>query len=257
MRLNIETIPTVGVLKTIDTMTYKASQFDLIGNYTGFRTKTCIIGTGLPDHKDLGEFSDVEIFIDHTNAPDDAIGLSTMYAGIIASNNAKDGLKGLAPKTKMYYAKCVNEDGEYNTNSIIASILWALVQEVDVIILGVLPLEKSSYFDQILEKAQAANIPIFVPASMYDEKIASFPFVFQVKSKKGKKLCITISDNIICVTVPSGVYTTFTANRYIESNADVVATSFAAGLALLLVQKSKHSNSVYSCDTIYKQLVKK
>lgn len=229
---------------------YSPSLFGIEGRSSGAKTKIAIISSGLPDHPDLGEFSDVELFINGTDSPDDMIGTSTMYAGIIAANNKK-GLTGLAPKTKVFYAKCINEKHNCTVSSITASILWSIIQEVDVILLGALPLDQMDALEASLEKASKVNIPVFTE---YSDNINN-EFLLAVKYKASKKFIIKSDKGTLCVGLPELSVTTSPVGKYVEIDPALAATSIAAGLALILIQKHKNNNEKYSPGSIYNELL--
>lgn len=242
-------------LKEIEPFTYSPSFFGMTGRCTGSKTKISIISSGLPDHQDLGEFSDVELFINGTDCPDDMIGTSTMYAGIIAAHG-KTGITGLAPKTKVYYAKCINEKKICTTNAVTASILWSIIQEVDVILLGILPIEQIDALEAALEKASKTNIPVFTEFNdNLDKKITKNNFLLPVIGEINKDFSIRNDNGVLCIGSPEATITTSPAGKYSETSQSIAATSIAAGLALLLIQKHKNSNEEYNPGSIYKELL--
>jgi len=240
----------ISKLKT--PISYSASNFGIKGKCTGYRTSFSVISSGLPAHKDIKEFSDTEVFIEKTTMPDDNLGIATMYSGILSSYNMK-GIKGIAPKSKPFYAKAINEKKHSSINAIGSSILWSMIKKVDAIILTTLP-KKSSYLEQILRKIYMMNICVFVHESNVSKEWKKNPHVIIVNSKQDEKLSIKDHNNNVVVSAPEN-YTTYLNNKYTITNEKIMSTSIATGLALILIQKNKNDKKRYTPQSIYKQLV--
>jgi len=228
---------------------YAPSLFGIKGGSTGFGTKLCIAASGLGEHQDIGDFSDIEVFIGGDNKPDDILGISTMYAGIIRAKN-KNGLTGIASKSKLYYSKCINEKQFCSSNSVISSILWGCVQGVDVMILDVIPSKNNEYFDNALNKAADLGILVITKEKSCYENL------FTIYSQKGDNLSIEQVDDKVYFNIPKKKpYTTYLNNKYTIPDDGILATSLAAGLALLTIQKNKKNKIDYTPKSVYEQLL--
>jgi len=242
------------IAKIKDPVLYSASSFGIEGKCTGHRTSFSIVGSGLPSHKVLAEFTDVEVFIEKTNMPDDNLGISTMYAGILSANNPKE-MQGLVPKSKAFYTKAINENKHSSINALGSSILWSIIQKVDVTILTSLPEKKSSHIEQVLRKAYMMNLCMLVHKSDVSKEWEDNPHIIIIESKQNKNNSIKKENNSLVVSATNN-YTTYLNNKYIIADEKITSTSIAAGLALILIQKNKNSKSKYTPISICDQFSK-
>jgi len=238
----------------LEPLSYNASSFGIKGKCSGHRTSFAIIGSGLPNHKDITEFLDIEVFVEKTTVPDDLLGLSTMYAGIITSNSIK-GMTGFTPKTKPLYVKAINERKETSVNSLVSSILWSIIKKTDVAILTFLPKKRFSYIEEVLRKAYMQNVCLFVHESNVSKEWEDNPHIMIVRSKEGEELKLDKENGKIMVSTPNNMYTTYLNNKYVIAREDILSTSTIAGLALVLIQKNKNSKTKYTPLNIYEQLL--
>ena len=239
--------------KNIEPFTYDASRFGISGKCSGYSTSFAIIGSGLPSHKDLNEFSDLEVFVEETSVPDDLLGLSTMHAGIIASNNIR-GMRGFAQKSKPLYVKAINERKETSINALASSILWCIIKQSDVAVLTFFPESKSSYIEEILRKAYIQNVCVYVHESNVSDEWKGNPHMTIVHSEKGN-FGLNNQKNKMVVSAPGDIYTTYVNNKYIIAKEDILSVSTVAGLALILIQKNKNNKTKYTPLDIYKQIL--
>jgi len=247
------TKPEKIISKIKDPFFYSAEPFGIKGKCTGHRTSFSIIGSGLPSHKNLTEFSDVEVFIEKTDMPDDNLGISTMYAGILSANNPRE-IQGLVPKAKAFYVKAINENQHSSITALGSSILWSIIQKVDVAILTSLPKRKSSHIEQVLRKAYMMNLCIFIHKSDVSKEWEDNPHIIIVDSKQSEIPSIKKINNTLVVSTNNN-YTTYLNNKYIVADEKTTATSIAAGLALILIQKNKNNKKKYTPISICDQLI--
>jgi hypothetical protein len=241
---------TVSKIKPIE---YSAASFGIEGKCTGYRTSFSLISSGLPSHKDMIEPSDVEVFIEQTNMPEDNLGMATMYAGILASNNPKR-IKGLAPKSKAFYVKAINEKKHSSVSSIGSSILWSIIQKVDVAILTALPKEKSSHIEQVLRKAYMMNLCVLAHRSDVSKAWEDNPHITIIDSEQDETTSIKNKDNKLVIATNNN-YTTYLNNKYIIADEKTTSLGIAAGLALILIQKNKNKKSKYTPNFVRSQLI--
>ena len=184
--IKIDYKKTEKIISKIKTpISYSASSFGIKGKCTGYRTSFSIISSGLPSHKDMTEPSDIEVFIERTNMPEDNLGIATMYAGILTANNPKR-IKGLVPKSKAFYVKAINEKKHSSIRAIGSSILWSIIQKVDATILTTFPKKSSSYIEQVLRKAYMMNLCVLVHKSDVSKAWEDNPHIIIVNSEQNK-----------------------------------------------------------------------
>lgn len=150
----------------------------------------------------------------------DKHGCSTQISGVI-SLNLKE-MRGLCPKSEIYYAKAFNKDGEGSYGAIAASMLWGIIQKVNCIIL---PCEINDRYDgiySIIKQANDLNISIVAPMSKnnnvrYDEILYVASGSDHVKN----------STNI---PRRNKIYTTNINNSYVKAHGIYYKLSVAAGM---------------------------
>lgn len=182
----------------------------------------CIIGTGCPSHQDLGVRS-YETFDESFTKKEgyiDRHGCSTQISGLISLNTKE--IKGLCPKSNMYYAKAFDKDGRGSYGAVAASILWGIISEVNCI---VLPCEIKARYDglySILKQAYQSNISIVAPISkgnniQYDE------ILYVSDSDEEIQGTVNIPDK-------NKIYTTHLDDTYVKSHGIYYKLSVVAGL---------------------------
>ena len=232
---------------------YSALPFGIEGKCTGYRTSFSLISSGTPLHKDLIEPSVTEVFIEQTNMIEDDLGIATMYAGILASDSSK-GIKGLVPKSKAFYVKAINEKQHSSVNAIGSSILWSIIQKVDVAILTTLPKKRSSHIEQVLRKAYMMNLLVLVHRSNVSKAWENNPHITIIDSEQNETTSIKNKDNKLVIATNNN-YTTYLNNKYVIADEKTTSLGIAAGLALILIQKNKNNKSKYTPISIQKQLL--
>ena len=207
---------------------------NIVEGMTGLNIKICIIDSGEPQHKDIKVRSNMKAegenvsFCDENSCIYDKYGHSTMVSGIIKGKN-KNSVIGVAPNSKLLYAKVVNDKGQCSFNSVVAAVLWAIVKNVDIITIALGTEYDYSVLHDTIRKARKNNICIIVSSgrknsvqypSEYDE-------VFSVSSFKNKNNKV------------GGFYTTYLNNKYIKITGNSMLTAYYSGIAALLIEKYK------------------
>jgi subtilisin family serine protease len=229
---------------------------------TGKGTRIAIIGTGVPTHRDLSNISDFQTFADKIKTPDDDHGNSTIISGVIAANG-KHGLSGLAPNTELLFAKALSDSGAGTSNSVVASILWCLVKDVDVIVMPFGTQEDCSVLHEAIKKAFAANIALVAPAGreQKDDEInfpARYPEVLAVGANyKDDKFGIkpkTINETV--VNFPKAEIPTLYGDQSIAYVSGFhVATGVVGALASLLIERDKASKKLWTIKDTYSNIL--
>ena len=247
------TKPPKKVSKTKQPMLYSALPFGIEGRCTGDRTSFSLISSGMPVHKDLTESSGTEVFIEKTNMTEDNLGIATMYAGILTSDNPK-GIKGLVPKSKAFYVKAINEKKHSSVSAIGSSILWSIIQKVDVAILTALPTKQSSHIEQVLRKAYMMNLCVLVHRSNISKAWEDNPHITIIDSEQDETTSIKNKNNKLVIATNNN-FTTYLNNKYIIADEKTTSLGIAAGLALILIQKNKNKKTKYTPNFVRNQLI--
>lgn len=194
----------------------------------------CIVGTGAVTHDDL-PIKSYETFNEEilkNEGSYDKHGCSTQMSGLL-SLNLKE-MKGLCPKSDMYYAKAFNQHGEGSYNAVAASMLWGIIQGANCIIL---PCEIKERYDglySILKQAHDANISIVAPTSLHN-KVKYEEILYVADGSSHIK-------NAINMPRRNKIYTTHTDNSYVKAHGIYYRLSATAGLLEILKSEGIKSN---------------
>ena len=244
--------------KIPSTIVYSPSAYGIDNKCTGKGVKIAILDSGCTNHKDIKFEGDKISFCDDNIVANDKNGHSTMIAGIIKSNNKKS-IIGLAPHSKLLFAKVVNHKGECSFNSLVAGVLWAIVKEVDIIVIALGSQYDYRVLHDAVKKARDHGICIF--AASGDGEEIDFPARheevfsagFLTRSKKKNEL---IRKNVDFHLPNRGLYTTYLNNKYVKISGSSVSTAFFAGLGAVLVEQYKKENKKNISKLVYSQLDK-
>lgn len=235
---------------------------NIIGDGKG--VKICVIDTGVPDHKSV--YTDLSKSEDFTHMGlYDKHGHSTAISGIIASrlDDNFSTVQGIAPKSDMYFAKAIKDDGMGEPNAIQSSILFSLINNVDIIVMSFGGCDSYPFLKDVLRKAHKRNICIFAAAgnSTQTTRDADFParsqYVMSV-GLKGKKGCVqenSLESRSIDISVDE-VQTTYLANKFVTMHGSSIANAVAAAVAARIIQSKRNKKQAYSNLDIYDALLK-
>jgi len=137
--------------------------FGINSTCTGKGVKIAILDSGYPQHKSIKISGEKASFCEENIDIEDKIGHATMIAGIINANDKKS-IVGFAPHASLLYGKIVNNKGICDFNSLVAGILWAIVQEVNIIVMALGTQYDYIVLQEVIKKAINHNILIFAAA---------------------------------------------------------------------------------------------
>jgi hypothetical protein len=226
----------------------------------GEGSKICIIGTGVPTHSDFKNIVNMEIFDESAKNPDDKFGYSTMIGGIISANK-KTSLIGFAPRASLYFVKAFSDYGIATQQSLISSVLWSMIKDVDLIIVcgekGLI----SQSLSESMKKASAAGTSILMSSGKYDEKkkVKMYDscgiFCISHETTTKNKIEFKKKDETFVVTVPKGnYYTTYAEDKYAKPNPTVYSLGVVGGLLSLIIADNKRKNNKFTSKSLYRQM---
>lgn len=230
----------------------------------GKLVRVAIIDSGCPIHKDLKiDLYNTKNF-SQSGSIYDVFGHSTAVAGIIAANG-QNGIRGLAPSTDLYFAKCLlDENGEGGFDSVIESIFWSITREVDIIIMAFGSLSDYQPLKDAITKAYKQGISIFSASgnsvsktndaqypARYDEV---FSVGFDINSSSNKP--IFSGENARGIIIPSMEFeTTFTDSKFATMKGSSMCTAAIAGLGVLVFQKLRQKGmNIKNPQNIYNEI---
>ena len=224
---------------------YSPSNYGLSKELSGKGINLCIIDTGVPCHKSLASVAGKTNFCNEKSDINDEIGHATMVSGIIAGNDKKTIL-GLAPHVNLFCAKTIDGKGNCDINSLVASILWAIVSEVDVILMALGTSIDYQLLHDAIKKAHQQNICV-VAATGNDIKQehvdfpSKYPEVFSVAVKsRSKKWNKILEKEAKFILKNEKNITTFGEDLFVNVNGSSMAAAVVAGCCCLLVEKYKN-----------------
>lgn len=242
---------------------YCPTMFGMGKKWTGAGVKVGVIGSGVPVHSYFENIAGFETFCERNKNPDDIHGISTLTSGSMCSCN-KNGLTGMAPNIKTFYTKAIGDSGDTNVNSIVASILWLVVKDVDIIVIPFGLSEDEPILHEAIKKAISANVCVIAAAGPTQSQLtdvdypANYPEVVAVAaSYKEEKFSLAKStNNKLLLSLPKkGAPTTYGSDAVAIVKGMAVATGIAAGLAACVIEKNKQHNKSISIKDVYGELL--
>ena len=240
------------------TEVYSPSLYGINNGCTGKGVKIAILDSGCPNHKDIKIDGDKISFCDENAIVNDNNGHSTMVTGIIKASNKKS-IIGIAPHAKMLFSKVVTHKGKCSFNSLVAGVLWAIVKDVDIIVIALGTKYDYRVMYDAIKKAREYGITVFAASgeneqcdfpARYDEVISA-GFLTRGKAKNE-----IIKKNTDLQLPNKGMYTTHLDNKYVKISGSSVSAAFFAGLGAVLVEQYKKENKKNIPKLVYNQLNK-
>ena len=240
--------------------TFDLSQYISKYKNNGEKVKVCIAGTGTPLHCDFNDIKDMEVFDEKSKDQDDKFGYSTMVAGIMNADNPQS-IQGIVPKSEIYFVKAFGDTGSATQQSLISSVLWSLIKEIDLLILCG---EKGAIAEDLAEsltKASSNSMSILMTSGTFTKKQTAFSckkcgilcISHKMSSKKG--LSFEQVDDSLVVRVPrQQYYTTYAENCYVKPPPSIYSLGIVGGLLASIISYHKKNNIKYTTQSIYKEL---
>lgn len=222
--------------------------------------KIAIIDSGKSEHFETINNTFAAKNFTKTTAVTDKNSHSTFIAGIIAAEKNNEGIIGVAPKAKLYFAKAMDDAGRGDPSALTKAIIWCTQQKVDII-----SISAGMFFDfkpmhQAVQNAYSENIIIIAAAGNtgtrhYDVAFpARYPEVIGVAAYDQQHQAAKFSSrgiNVTCAMPGVDVYSTYLNNQFCKSNGTSFSAPVLAGIcALILSQHRKLGDHVNTpCET--------
>ncbi|MCF7796053.1 S8 family serine peptidase [Patescibacteria group bacterium] len=264
--LKINNVKTKKIINNISTpIRYCPSVFGFSKRATGRKVKISLLDSGCPSHKIIDVPSMATSFCSNELTVKDNNGHATVVSGIMVAD-CVNKIRGFVPNADMYYAKVVDKKGGCRFNSLLAGVLWSIVQDVDIIVIPLGTTFNYGVLHNAILKAFKNNICIIAASGNNIKKEngkleypAAYTEVFSVSSSpKKKKIKNRVLSKIDFAVDTSNTISTYIDNKYIKASGSSVATAFIASQAALEIQKQKKNKSdKISPIDVYKKIIKK
>lgn len=232
---------------------YSPIDYNIPAGYTGEGVKICLIDSGTPEHKDIAINGESVSFCENSKNLLDKNGHSTMMAGIIGAKN-KNSIVGLAPNAQIYFAKAVSDTGQCSFNSIVASILWGIAKQCDIILMPLGTKYDYTILHESIQKACKSGICLIAAAGNDIENGGeNYPAIYNEVwsvSFSAKK-----DDKVDFIFPAKNIITTYLSNKYIKSSGTSISSAFACGITALLIEQKKKENKQVVNKEIYSELM--
>lgn len=221
---------------------------------TGAEVKICILDSGTPNHKAIVNKEIKEINFTDDKHCKDTVGHATVVAGLIAGNKEKE-FKGIAPDASIYCSKMINDECVGRSDSMVAGILWGIINNVDIISIPLSTEIDSTAIKDMIKKAYSRNICII--ASVGNEKKmmypAKYPEVLNVGATDGKSQAKFSKKGRINL-LGTKVISTYIDQTYATVSGTSISTAFATGLTARCIELMRKNNEDISTENVYKKM---
>lgn len=227
----------------------------------GKGVKICVIDSGSAVHKDLSIICPDHVvdFTQSLHGSLDVHGHGTAVAGILTARNHL-GLTGFCPSAEVFYAKGINDKGLADYNNVVASLLWAIIKEVDIIVMAFGSQTYSQHMHDAIKKAYRHNIAMFAAAGSFDPKVladfpARLPEVMAVGWEGSKINKGNDSPNKIHLPMKA-IKTTFLKEGYFNMSGTSSLCAAAAGISAVILQQARGNKKAFAnTSSFYKNVL--
>ena len=227
----------------------------------GSGVKICIIDSGVPNNKFIK--TKVKNSIDFTNTSiQDFHGHATAVAGLMIAK-VPGYMTGLIPNVNIIYAKAIKNSGEGDHGAVQASILYSIIQSVDIIVMSFGCEHSHPSLQDAISKAYNNNICLIAAAGNYrsNTKDADFParlpqvLSVGLKDSKGKNIQYSSTDYPAIDLSIDNLYTTYLDDKFAKMGGSSIATPIAASAVACVIQNQKNKKYILEVSNIYKQVM--
>lgn len=188
----------------------------------------------------------------------DLNGHSTFVSGIVAAAKNNEGIVGIAPKSKLYFAKAMDNAGRGSPAAMVNAINWLISEQVDII-----SISAGMFFDfkplhQAVKLAYSKNITIVAAVGNVGDRYydvaypARYPEVIGVAAYDQRRTVAPFSSRGINVkfALPGvDIYSTYLDNQFVKNSGTSFSAPILTGICALILSKHRTEHSSTPCDT--------
>ena len=226
----------------------------------GLGVRICIIDTGYPRHENIPfSASNTIDFTSSKSAAKDTHGHGTGVAGILKAHGGS--IEGMVPKAEIFYAKGLSDEGEGSHGAVQASILYAIVKQVDIIVMSFGSEIRHPTLHDAIKKAYHSGISLFAASGQTlrstknSDYPARFPEVMSVGYSSTNFPTAGSSDAPHIAMPIKGLQTTFLGDKFIKMNGTSAITPAIAGVAAILLQNNRSVRQANQPGFLYDKLI--
>jgi subtilisin family serine protease len=232
---------------------------DIHREVLGNGIKICIVDSGASNHFEVANAVAGARNFAKTQDTKDHLGHSTFVSGIICAAKNNQGIVGVAPKAKIYFAKAMEDSGSGSPSAMVNAILWGIKKKVDII-----SISAGMFFDfkplhKAVQQAYKKNIIIVAAAGNtgsrhYDVAFpARYPEVIGVAAYDSKRKTASFSSrglNVACAMPGVDIYSTWLDQQFCRNNGTSFAAPMLSGICALILAKHRQvAKSKTPCRT--------
>lgn len=203
---------------------YKPKEFCQFLDGTGKEVSICIVNSGVPDHEAILNIAAGANFTSSISERD-FVGISTVVSGIVSANKP-EVITGIAPDSMLFFAKAIDDKSQVKVDSIVASVLWGIIKNVDIIFVPVRFQHDTNALHDAVTKAYESGICIVAPAGESETQV--FPASYDEVLSVGKFGDIDIEH--------SQLLSTYIDQTYAHVSGQLCSASIVTGMCSVLLE---------------------
>lgn len=227
----------------------------------GLGVKICVIDTGVPNTSFIKTPANNAIDFTNTSVMD-SHGHSTGVSGIMVAKSPGN-ITGLIPQSTIIYAKAIRDNGNGDHGAVQASLLYSIVQNVDIIVMSFGCEFAHTGLKDAIAKAYKNNICIIAAAGndRSSTKDANFPARLNnvlsvgLKDAKGNSIQSSSGDSYAIDLCIDNLYTTYLNDMFIKMGGSSIAVPIVASAAACIIQNHKSKNIKLMPSEVYEKIV--